>query len=263
MVLARLDTRTLALQTEQASAQIEVQEQALRRIRSGPRPQEVEQARSRLTAAQAEQSRLQQDLARLQGISGKTQGRGVSKQDLDRAESAMQTNSARVDEAREGLRLLEAGSRVEDIGSAEAQVKASRAQLALLHHQIDLGELKAPVDAVVRSRLLEPGDMATPQKPVFTLALTQPKWVRVYVNETDLGKVKPGMAARVMTDSQTEALTGKVSFIASTAEFTPKSVETEELRTSLVYEVRVLVDDTADVLRLGQPVTVQLATGGS
>jgi HlyD family secretion protein len=78
-----------------------------------------------------------------------------------------------------------------------------------------------------------------------------------------LGKVKPGMAARVMTDSQTQALTGKVSFIASTAEFTPKSVETEELRTSLVYEVRILVDDTADVLRLGQPVTVQLATGGS
>src|SRR3954453_6159370 len=155
MVLARLDTRTLALQTEQASAQIEVQEQALRRVRSGPRPQEVEQARSRLTAAQAEQSRLQQDLARLQGISGKTQGRGIRQQALDRPESAVQTTSARVDEAREALRLLEAGSRVEDIGTAQAQVKASRAQLALPRHQIELGELKAPVDAVVRSRLLE------------------------------------------------------------------------------------------------------------
>ena len=105
--------------------------------------------------------------------------------------------------------------------------------------------------------------MATPQRPVFTLALTQPKWVRVYVAEPDLGKVKPGLAARVMTDSQPDALTGKVSFIASTAEFTPKSVETEQLRTSLVYEVRILVDDAADVLRLGQPVTVQLPAGGS
>jgi HlyD family secretion protein len=263
MVLARLDTRTLALQAEQASAQIEVQEQALRRVRSGPRPQEIEQARSRLTAAQTEQARAQQDLARLQGISAKTQGRGVSKQDVDRAESAVQTNSAHVDEAREALRLLEAGSRVEDIGSAEAQVKASRAQLALLRHQIELGELKAPVDAVVRSRLLEPGDMATPQRPVFTLALTQPKWVRVYVTETDLGKVKPGQTARVRTDSQPDPLTGTVSFIASTAEFTPKSVETEQLRTSLVYEVRILVDDAADRLRLGQPVTVELSTGGS
>jgi HlyD family secretion protein len=262
-VLARLDTRTLALQAEQAAAQIEVQEQTLRRVRSGPRPQEVEQARSRLAGTQADQSRAQQDLARLQGISGKTQGRGVSTQDLDRAASAVQTTSARVDEAREALRLLEAGSRVEDIGTAEAQVKASRAQLALLRHEIDLGELKAPVDAVVRSRLLEPGDMATPQRPVFTLALTQPKWVRVYVAEPDLGKVKPGQTARVLTDSQPDALTGTVSFIASTAEFTPKSVETEQLRTSLVYEVRVLVDDTADRLRLGQPVTVQLPTGGS
>jgi HlyD family secretion protein len=262
-VLARLDTRTLALQADQAAAQIEVQEQTLQRVRSGPRVQEVEQARSRLAAAQADQSRTQQDLSRLQGISGKTQGRGVSKQDLDRAESAVQTASAHADEAREALRLLEAGSRVEDIGTAEAQVKASRAQLALLRHEIELGELKAPVDAVVRSRLLEPGDIATPQKPVFTLALTQPKWVRVYVAEPDLGKVRAGMTARVLTDSQPDALTGKVSFIASTAEFTPKSVETEQLRTSLVYEVRILVDDEADRLRLGQPVTVQLTPGGS
>jgi len=261
-VVARLDTRTLALQSEQAAAQIEVQEQTLRRVRSGPRVQEIQQARSRLAAAQAEQARAQQDLARLQGISGKTQGRGVSKQDLDRAESSVQTTTARTEEAGEAVRLLEAGSRVEDIGTAEAQVKASRAQLSLLRHQIELGELQAPVDAVVRSRLLEPGDMATPQRPVFTLALTQPKWVRVYVSEPDLGKVRPGQTARVLTDSQPDALTGKVSFIASTAEFTPKSVETKELRTSLVYEVRVLVDDSADVLRLGQPVTVQLSTAG-
>jgi HlyD family secretion protein len=261
-VLARLDTRTLALQADQAAAQIQVQEQTLRRVRVGPRPQEIEQARSRLAAAQSDQSRAQEDLTRLQGISSKTQGRGVSTQDLDRARSAVQTASAHTDEAREALRLLEAGSRAEDIGAAEAQVKASRAQLALLRHQIELGELTAPVDAVVRSRLLEPGDMATPQRPVFALALTQPKWVRVYVSEPDLGKVRDGMTARVLTDSSPGALTGKVSFIASTAEFTPKSVETEQLRTSLVYEVRILVDDTANLLRLGQPVTVQLPTGG-
>jgi HlyD family secretion protein len=261
-VLARLDTRTLALQAEQAAAQIEVQEQTLRRVRNGARPQEVEQARSRLDAVQADLARAQQDLARLQAISNKTQGRGVSRQDLDRAESAVQTSSARGAEAREALRLLEAGSRVEDIGTAAAQVKASRAQLALLRHQIELGELKAPVDAVVRSRLLELGDIATPQRPVFALALTHPKWVRVYVSEKDLGKVQTGMSARVLTDSQAD-VAGKVTFIASTAEFTPKSVETEELRTSLVYEVRVTVEDPANVLRLGQPVTVQLPLGGS
>lgn len=261
-VLARIDTQTIALQADQASADIRVQEQVLRRTRSGARPQELEQARSRVAAVQAELSRAQQDLARLQGISDKTQGRGVSRQDLDRAASAVQNMSPRVDEAREALRLLEAGPRAEDIATAEAQVAASRTRLALLRHQIELGELKAPVDAVVRSRLLELGDMASPQRPVFALALTQPKWVRVYVAERDLAKVKAGMPARVLTDSQAE-VGGKVTFIAATAEFTPKSVETEELRTSLVYEVRVTVEDSANALRLGQPVTVQLPLSGS
>jgi HlyD family secretion protein len=117
------------------------------------------------------------------------------------------------------------------------------------------------VDAVVRSRLMEPGDMATPQRPVFALALTDPKWVRVYVNEADLGKVRPGLAARVVTDSQPDRpIDGKVGYISSVAEFTPKSVQTEELRTSLVYEVRVLVADTGNVLRLGQPATVHFAS---
>jgi HlyD family secretion protein len=256
-LLARIDTRTLVLQAEQAAAEIQVQERMLARVRSGARPQELEQARSRVEAAEADLSRAQQDLARLRGISDKTQGRGVSRQDLDRAESAVQNASPRVDEVREALRLLEAGPRAEDIATSQAQVAASRTRLALLRHQIELGELKAPVDAVVRSRLLELGDMATPQRPVFALALTQPKWVRVYVPERDLGKVKTGMTARVLTDGQAE-VGGTVSFIAATAEFTPKSVETEELRSSLVYEVRVLVEDSADLLRLGQPVTVRL-----
>jgi hypothetical protein len=78
--------------------------------------------------------------------------------------------------------------------------------------------------------------------------------VRVYVSEPDLGKVKPGMAARIFTDSQPDRpLAGKVGYISSVAEFTPKSVQTEELRTSLVYEVRVLVEDGGNVLRLGSP----------
>ncbi len=262
-VLATIDTRTLALQIDQSTAQIEAQEQNLRRLRNGARPEEIQEARSRVATAQAELARATDDLTRLQGIAAKTQGRGVSRQDLDRAQSAVVTASSRVDELRDALRLVESGSRPEDIAGAEAQVKASRAQVAVLRHQIELGELKAPVDAVVRSRLLEPGDMATPQRPVLTLALTQPKWVRVYVAETDLGKIRVGLPARVRSDGQPQQVTGKISFIASTAEFTPKSVETEELRTSLVYEVRILVEDPTDLLRLGQPVTVEIARAGA
>ena len=252
-------TRTLALQADQAQAQVAVQQQTLARLRNGSIPQEISQARIRMVSAEADALRAEQDLARLQGIEQSTQGRGVSAQDLDRASSTLQIARAKVTEQRDALRLAELGPRVEEVAAAEAQLKAAQAQLALLQHQIAQGALKAPADAIVRSRLLEPGDMATPQRPVFALALTQPKWVRIYVSEPDLGKIQPGMAAKVSTDSQPEqTIAGKVGYIASVAEFTPKSVQTTELRTSLVYEVRVLVDDPDDRLRLGQPATVAL-----
>jgi HlyD family secretion protein len=261
-VLATLDTTTLALQAEQAQAQIEVQRQNLLRLRNGSRPPELAQARSRVTEAQADAARAERELARLQEIATTTQGRGVSPQDLDRARTSVQVAHARVDEQREALRLTEQGPRTEEVSGAAAQLRSTQAQLALLQHQISLGELKAPADAVVRSRLMEPGDMATPQRPMFALALVQPKWVRVYVSETDLGKVKPGLAARVVTDSHPDQpIAGKVGYISSVAEFTPKSVQTEELRTSLVYEVRVVVEDGGNVLRLGQPATVRIALG--
>jgi len=262
VVLGVLDTRTLALQAEQAQAQIGVRQQTLQRLRNGARPQEIAQARSRVTAAQVDAAQAEQDLQRLQGIAANTQGRGVSAQDLDRAKSHLQVVQAKLTDQQEALRLTELGPRAEDVAGAEAQLKAAQAQLALLQHQIAQGQLKAPADAVVRSRLLEPGDMATPQKPVLALALTQPKWVRVYVGEPDLGRVKPGMPARVTTDgSPGQSIAGKIGYISSVAEFTPKSVQTEALRTSLLYELRVLVDDPQDVLRLGQPATVHLTAG--
>ena len=258
-VLATLDTQTLALQAEQAQAQISVQQQNLLRLKNGARPQELAQARSSLSAAQVEAVRAQKDLARLQGIADNTSGRGVSVQELDRARAAVQVADAQAAQKRDALRLTEIGPRKEDIAAAAAQLKSSEAQLALMRHQIAQGRLVAPSDAVVRSRLLEPGDMATPQKPVYALAITQPKWVRVYVSETDLGKVKPGQSARVTTDSApNQPIAGRVGYISSVAEFTPKSVQTEELRTSLVYEVRVIVEDKGNALRLGQPATVVL-----
>ena len=167
--------------------------------------------------------------ARLRGIAANT-GRGVSAQDMDRARSAAQVAQAQADEQREALRP-EAGPRKEDIAGAEAQLQATQAQLALLRHQISQGELKAPADAVVRSRLLEPGDMATPQRPV-----TRWRWRSAGSHLRGRGrpgKVKPGMAARVQTDSQPDKpIAGKVGYISSVAEFTPKAVQTEELRTS-------------------------------
>ena len=119
--------------------------------------------------------------------------------------------------------------------------------------------LTAPLDATVRSRLIEPGEMASPQKPAFSLAITDPKWVRAYVTETDLGKVRPGMKAAITVDAFAgRRFPGWVGFISPVAEFTPKTVQTTDLRTSLVYEIRVFVTDPNDELRLGMPATVHL-----
>ena len=260
-VLAVLDTRTLALQADQAAAQLRAQEENLRRLKNGARPAEIAQARSRLAAARADAQRARREQARLERIATASSG-AVSVQDVDRARSTARVAQAAVKERQDALALVQEGARREEIDAADAQVAAARAQLALLRHQLDQGELRAPVAAVVRSRLLEPGDMASPQRPVLALAVTSPKWARIYVDESSLGQVKPGQAAQLSVDSMPErTLAGKIGYISSVAEFTPKSVQTEVLRTSLVYEVRVLVDDPDDVLRLGQPVTVRLESG--
>ena len=260
-VLAILDTRTLALQADQAAAQLRAQEENLRRLKNGARPAEIAQARSRLAAAQADAQRARREQARLERIATASAG-AVSVQDVDRARSAARVAQAAVKERQDALALVQEGARREEIDAADAQVAAARAQLALLRHQLEQGDLRAPVAAVVRSRLLEPGDMASPQRPVLALAVTSPKWARIYVDESSLGQVKPGQAAQLSVDSMPgRTLAGKIGYISSVAEFTPKSVQTEVLRTSLVYEVRVLVDDPDDVLRLGQPVTVRLESG--
>lgn len=260
-VLAVLDTRTLALQADQAAAQLRAQEENLLRLKNGARPAEIAQARSRLAAARADAQRARREQARLERIATASSG-AVSVQDVDRARSAARVAQAAVKERQDALALVQEGARREEIDAADAQVAAARAQLALLRHQLDQGELRTPVAAVVRSRLLEPGDMASPQRPVLALAVTSPKWARIYVDESSLGQVKPGQAAQLSVDSmQGRTLAGKIGYISSVAEFTPKSVQTEVLRTSLVYEVRVLVDDPDDALRLGQPVTVRLESG--
>lgn len=259
-VLAVLDTKTLALQVGQSRAQLEAAEHALRRLEAGSRPEEIAQARARLAAADAESERARLQFERMQAVSGATGGRAVSQQEFDGARVAFDVAQAQAAAARKALTLAVEGPRKEDIAQARAQRDAARATFELQQQQLDDAQLKAPVDAVVRSRLLEPGDMASPQRPAYMLALPSPKWVRAYLAEPDLGRVKPGQAAKVTIDSAPGTpIMGRVGFISSVAEFTPKSVQTEELRTSLVYEIRVNVDDPDDRLRLGMPATVRLS----
>jgi len=261
-VLAELDTRSLRLRLAEAEAQANALQQALARLKTGTRPEELAQARARTAAAQADADLARQQLERVLAVQQDSNGRAVSAQDADTARARAKAAQAALEQARQGQQLAQHGPRREDIAQAQAQLDAAHAAIALLRHQLDEASLKAPVNAVVRARLLEPGDMASPQRPVYTLAIADPKWVRTYVREADLGRIKPGMRAGISIDSLPgKTLDGKVGYISSVAEFTPKTVQTEELRTALVYEVRVLAQDKADVLRMGMPATVRIATG--
>jgi HlyD family secretion protein len=259
-VLGRLDTTTLRLRITQARAQAEALRQTVARLRAGSRVEEVGQARAQTAAAQAEADVAKQHLDRLQTLGRGTVGRAVSLQDIDDAAARSKAAQAQLEGARKSQQMVQTGPRKEEIAYAEAQLDAALAQTAVLAQQLEDAELRAPIDAVVRARLMEAGDMTTPQRPVYTLAITDPKWVRAYVREADLGFVKPGMPASIAIDSLPgQTITGKVGYISSVAEFTPKTVQTEDLRTSLVYEVRVLAEDKDDRLRLGMPATVHIA----
>jgi HlyD family secretion protein len=255
-VLGRLDTSRLEPQVAQAEALAEAQRHVVERMHNGSRPEEIAQARASLEMAKADAANARQQYERVKNLALRG---GASQQDLENAKAALDVAEAKVVVNQKALDLAIAGPRKEDIAQAEAQLRANEAQLAFVRQQLADAELRAPVDGVIRTRLLEPGEMASPQKPVYSLALTDPKWVRAYVSEPDLGKVRDGMPAFVAVDSfPGRRFEGWVGFISPVAEFTPKPVQTEELRTSLVYEVRVFVRDRSDELRLGMPATVYL-----
>ena len=144
--------------------------------------------------------------------------------------------------------------------AAQAGLHAAQASLELARKALVDASLYSPDNGVIQERILEPGDMATPQLAVYTLAMTDPLWVRVYLKESDLGKIRPGMRAQVATDSYPDKrYSAWLGYISPTAEFTPKSVETTEVRSSLVYQARIFVCNPQGELRLGMPATVTIA----
>ena len=256
-VLARLDTQELKLQLQRLNAEIAAQQSTVDKLHNGTRPEEIRQAEGNLRQAQAAAEHAAGVYQRKRDIY--TSIAGISQQELDNAYHDMEAKQATMSVAEAALQEAKAGPRQEDIAGAEAGLQALRNEQLRYIYLLSQYELQAPDDGVIRSRLLEAGDMASPSKPVFKLSLPGKKWVRAYVPETELGRVYEGQQALVYIDSLPgKAIGGQVGYISGTAEFTPKNVQTEELRTSLVYEVRVYVDDADNVLRLGMPATVRI-----
>lgn len=257
-VLARIDTARLLAQVSEAESAALAQRAAVLRLKNGTRPEEVAQARAGVQSAEAEVLNARRQRERMVAISAQLEGRAVSRQDVETSEAELAIQEAHLEVERRALDLALAGPRAEDIEEAEAMARAAEARLAELKATLADAELVAPAAALVRARLMEVGELSAPERPVYSLAVTDPKWVRAYVSGADLGRVRPGASASVRTDGSSEAYEGSVGFVSPVAEFTPKSVETEELRTSLVYEVRIHVRDPRDELRLGMPATVTL-----
>jgi len=255
--LATLDTGRLKPAVAQAQAMADAQAQVVARLKAGSRPEEIASARANVAAAQADATNAQTAYRRAADLAAQ---KVVTTRALDDATAARDAADARLKAAQEALNLALAGPRKEDIAAAEASLQADQAALDLAKRRLSDAVLHASADGIVRNRILEPGDMASPQRPAYTIALTDPMWVRAYVAEPDLGKVWSGMKAQVSTDSfPTRSYAGWVGYISPTAEFTPKAVETTQVRTSLVYQVRVYVHNPDGELRLGMPATVTIA----
>ena len=147
----------------------------------------------------------------------------------------------------------------EDIDAARAALRASEASVALAAEALSRTHLLAPADGVVMTRVIEPGTVVLPSAPVYSMAIAGEVWVRAFVPEPLLGEAAPGRAVRVRTDGGHE-YAGRVGYLSPVAEFTPKTVETPELRTQLVYRLRIRIEAPDDGLRQGMPVTIALVT---
>ncbi len=260
-LLAKLETERLEAIVDRARAMLEVQKQIVARLEAGSRKEEIAKAKADVEAAVAQ---LADDKRTYERTAALHKTGTTTQQEVDDAQAAMDADAARVKSLEAARDLVIAGPRKEDIAEAKAMLKRYEAELAQTQHDLDDASLRSPCEGIVQDRILEVGDMASPSKPVYLVALVDPVWVRAFISEPDLGKIHEGMAASVYTDSfPDKAYEGWIGFISPTAEFTPKPVETSELRTKLVYQVRVFVKNPNNELRLGMPATVKIKVGQS
>jgi len=256
--LARLHTELLDAELAQAKALLEAKQANLDKLLAGSRKEEIKRAQAQVAAAQARAQSSADTYKRLKSLLSR---KLASAEDVEAARTTADAAAAELEAALQTLSLLQQGPRQEDIAIGRAEVAAARAALTLAEQRVADATLAAPQAGIIRDRLLEPGEFVTPQNPVLTLALIEPIWVRAYLPETALGRVKPGMAAQIHNDSYPDkTYPGWVGYISPTAEFTPKNVETPELRTRLVYQLRVFTCNPKLELRLGMPATVTLDT---
>lgn len=238
------------------AAGVEVAEANLRDLLAGARPAERGQAEAALRSAAAEAERARRDLARMRTLAD---AGAVARRELDAARAVSVEADARRDSAREALRLLDQGARRETVEAARGQVAAARAALRSASATSGDLTLLAPEDGVVLGRWAEPGEVVAAGTPVVTVGRPRRPWVRVYVAERVLPRLRVGQAVTARLDGvEDRGFPGRIVAIADRAEFTPRVALTEEERADLVFGVKVELRDTTGMLKAGLPATVTL-----
>lgn len=254
--LAALDSAELEGFVALYEAQVQEASARLAELVAGSRPQEVEQARAQLSQAEADVKKAKADFQRADML---YQNGAVSAEQMEAATRAYEVAQAQARKAKETLSLVREGPRKEDIAAAEMRLQAAKAQLRVARERLGDSTLYAPFDGVILIKHSEVGETAGSGTPVYKLGDLSNPWVKVYVKEERLGHVKLGEKAEVKTDSFPKKLyEGRVSFISSEAEFTPKNIQTQEERVKLVFGVKVSVQNTNDELKPGMPADVSI-----
>ncbi|MBD8451103.1 secretion protein HlyD [Serratia rubidaea] len=256
-LLGKLDDGPYQNALLQAQANVDSAQAKLALLQAGYRDEEIAQVRSEVAQKLAAFNYANSFLQRQQGLWA---NKATSADALEDARTARNQAQANLQAARDKLSQYRSGNRPQEIEQAKAALAQATAALAQSRLDQQDTRLITPSAGTILTRAVEPGTMLSASSTVFTLSLTQPVWVRAYVSEADLGKAVPGSEMTLYTDSRPgKPYHGKVGFVSPTAEFTPKSVETTDLRTDLVYRLRVIVSDPDDALRQGMPVTLHFS----
>ncbi len=254
-VLGELDPVPYRNALAQAEANAAAASAAYSLALAGYRSEEIAQAEAAVRQAQAASDYATQFYQRQQGL---WKSRTISADDLENARSGRDQAQASLRSAQDKLRQYHTGNRPQDIEQAKASLAQANARLAQAKLDLQDTTLIAPSDGTLMTRSVEPGTMLSAGSPVLTLSLTRPVWIRAYVDEVNLQQVQPGTKVLIYTDGRPDKpWHGEIGFVSPTAEFTPKTVETPELRTNLVYRLRIIVTDPDDSLRQGTPVTLR------
>ena len=254
-VIAQLDPATYQSGYDLAVARRDAAKAQLDVLLAGTRPEDIDEARANLAAAQASLANAEASFERQKSLAATN---ATTKQLLDDARMALDSGRAKVDQMQVLLTKALNGPRAEDIDAARAQLRAAEATVDLSRTQLDRTKLVAPANGTIMTRVIEPGTVVLPAANVYSMALDDEVWVRAFAPEPLLPRVVPGTDVTLTTDGTHKTYRGRIGYVSPAAEFTPKTVETPELRTQLVYRLRIRVENADDGIRQGMPMTITL-----